>query len=415
MFELVGTRGRAMRPAVDDLMVVLAEELLGETPAMAEEVVRTLARDTAYTNIGADELCKSVQHNLEAVLRSLAERGQTDIDPPRETIRRWAERGIALESVLNASRLGFGKLWEQMCLLTLRRYPERLQDLVRDGSRIWELLEAFSRLVASIYQETVVEAVQRDRERRMALVDALFEGRLAVWRRLGGDLRMLGLPDKGVYLAVSAEAPVSGAECLPDVEEYLRRRGVSSVWRLRADEQVGLIALGHLGMKTMVTKMLTSLAKGRVGLCAPFADATETAAALARAALARRCLPLGKAGTATVEDDPLASLVASSPDLSLEVARLWFGKVMDLDPEERHMLLTTLRTWFQTQGRTAEAARLLYCHRNTIRNRLYRLEKLSGRSLKDPRGTAELLIAAETMRLLQPTGEPERVFPHAAG
>lgn len=408
MLELHGAGGRPGRTSGDDLTALLASEVLDETPVIAEEVARTLAKDPAYAGISPDELRKAVQHNLEAVLRSLAERGQRDIDPPRETIRCWAERGISLESVLNASRLGFGRLWERMSGLTLRRYPDRLQDLVRDGGRIWEMLEVFSRLVASIYRETVVEAARRDRDQRMTMLDALFEGRLADWRRLGGDLRMLGLPDRGPYLAAAAEIPGPGMECLPGVEEYLRRRGVSSAWRMRADEQVGLIALGHAGMRTTVTKMLTTLANGRVGLSSPYTDPAETSTAVATATLAYQCLPVGKSGTTTVEDDPLASLVAACPQQSLAVARLAFGRVMELDPEEHEMLLGTLRTWFQTRGRTAEAARLLYCHRNTVRNRLLRLEKLSGRSLEDPRGVAELLIAAETLRLLRPGGTAKR-------
>jgi DNA-binding PucR family transcriptional regulator len=51
-------------------------------------------------------------------------------------------------------------------------------------------------------------------------------------------------------------------------------------------------------------------------------------------------------------------------------------------------------------GNTSAAARELYCHRNTVRNRLQRVEKLSGQSLSDPRGVAALSIAAEGVRLL---------------
>ena len=45
-------------------------------------------------------------------------------------------------------------------------------------------------------------------------------------------------------------------------------------------------------------------------------------------------------------------------------------------------------------------AEQLYCHRNTVRNRLQRVEELSGQSLSDPRGIAGLSIAAEGARLL---------------
>jgi hypothetical protein len=388
--------------AADDLTAILARELLPETAAITEELVGTLARDADHAGIAANELRADLRRTIEAVLRSIAEREPAGIAPSREMVRRWAECGVALESMLNAFRFSFGALWERMSELALRGYPERLPDLVRDGCRIWELLEVFCRTTVSMYRDALVEAARNDRAQRMAMIDALFEGRLADWRRLGGDLRMLGLPGRGPYVAVSAEPPAPETECIPGVEEYLRRRGLSSVWRSRAGEQVGLIELGHAAMESKATELVASLATGRVGLTTPYADVMETASALATASLARRCVPAGTAETATIEDNPLASLVAASPDVSLMAARVAFGKVMDLDAEERQVLLDTLRTWVQVGGRTAEAAQIMYCHRNTVRNRLHRLEKLSGRSLEHPQSAAELLVAAETLRLLRP-------------
>jgi DNA-binding PucR family transcriptional regulator len=72
----------------------------------------------------------------------------------------------------------------------------------------------------------------------------------------------------------------------------------------------------------------------------------------------------------------------------------------DLSAAERELLLGTLRTWVDCGGSTSAAARELYCHRNTVRNRLQRVEELSGQSLRDPRVVAGLSIAAEGARLL---------------
>jgi hypothetical protein len=75
------------------------------------------------------------------------------------------------------------------------------------------------------------------------------------------------------------------------------------------------------------------------------------------------------------------------------------GQVAALAPAERDILLTTLRTWLECGGNASAAARQLYCHR-TVRNRLHRLEALSGQSLSDPRGVG-LSIAAQGARLLE--------------
>jgi DNA-binding PucR family transcriptional regulator len=73
--------------------------------------------------------------------------------------------------------------------------------------------------------------------------------------------------------------------------------------------------------------------------------------------------------------------------------------MVGLPATEGRMLLHTLTTWFATGGNVTESGALLFCHRNTVRNRLRRIEDLSGRSLADPRGIAELYVAAQAISL----------------
>jgi hypothetical protein len=82
--------------------------------------------------------------------------------------------------------------------------------------------------------DALIESAWKDEQQRMLLLDALFEGRLAEWKMLGGSLPAIGLPERGPYLAVSAETPGAGTENLPGAGQFLRRRGVPSAWRLRA-------------------------------------------------------------------------------------------------------------------------------------------------------------------------------------
>jgi DNA-binding PucR family transcriptional regulator len=42
----------------------------------------------------------------------------------------------------------------------------------------------------------------------------------------------------------------------------------------------------------------------------------------------------------------------------------------------------------------------LFCHANTVRYRLRRVEKLTGRSLEDPRDVADIRAAIVALRLL---------------
>jgi DNA-binding PucR family transcriptional regulator len=65
---------------------------------------------------------------------------------------------------------------------------------------------------------------------------------------------------------------------------------------------------------------------------------------------------------------------------------------------QRPVLLATLGAWLDNGGSADKAAGVLFCHPNTVRHRMRRLEQLTGRSLSDPRGIAELSIAFEIDR-----------------
>lgn len=60
---------------------------------------------------------------------------------------------------------------------------------------------------------------------------------------------------------------------------------------------------------------------------------------------------------------------------------------------DRSMLRETLRAVFAADGQRGPAAAALGVHRNTLRDRIYRIERVTGRSLSDPDDRAELWIA----------------------
>jgi DNA-binding PucR family transcriptional regulator len=51
-----------------------------------------------------------------------------------------------------------------------------------------------------------------------------------------------------------------------------------------------------------------------------------------------------------------------------------------------------------------ETGKRIYCHPNTVRYRLRRLQEHTGRSLDDPKAVAELLAALDALRLAQEQG-----------
>ena len=398
----------------------LAAGLTGQLDALTEQLVTMLRQaDQSYRAVDIGDLRRSVGENLASFVGDLASQRPPSTFSSRDTARRRADQGVPLGSVLHAYRLGFQVIWGALADTALHKGPEWLEGLVRGSATVWAWVDTSSEAVSAEYRDALIESARQDEQQRMLLLDALFAGRLGEWKMLGGSLPAIGLPEHGSYLAVSAETPGAGIENLPGAGPFLRRRGVPSVWRLRADEQVGLVAVSRDRNVPVIRELLTQLATGPAGISPGFNDALDTSRALQTAAVARRCLPPGSTGVASIDDDWAAALLAGAPEISARVVHRLLGRVADLPPADRDILLTTLRTWIDCGGNGSAAARQLYCHRNTIRNRLHRLETLTGQSLSDPRGVAGLSIAAHGARLLehdpvhpqQPPPQPPRQTP----
>lgn len=379
-------------------MATLAAPLLDRLPVLTEQLVNLIcAEEEVYREADSrviEDVRRSCHENLSGVVRDLAGLGPLRVGAPRETARRRAEQGVPLASVLHAYRLGLRVIWEAL-LDEMSDHPQELRHVV---TRMWTILDTASQAVAGAYEETLVDLARRDERRRTLLLDNLLEG-----HQLLGDLQAklapaLGLPDKGMFVAVSAEVPAAGSEGLPRADQVLRLQGIRSVWRLRADEQVGVVALDRPA--GVVQELLGSVAVTRAGISPPYADLRETARGLALAALARRCVGPGRTGVEALDAHPLGVLVAGAPETAECVARGILGPVLELDPDERDVLLATLDAWVGGGGSASAAARLLSCHRNTVRNRLLRLEELTGRSVAHPRSLIELCTGAEAVRLL---------------
>ena len=72
----------------------------------------------------------------------------------------------------------------------------------------------------------------------------------------------------------------------------------------------------------------------------------------------------------------------------------------DLPDEDREVLFDTFQAWLDNDASVRATADLLFCHPNTIRKRLHRIEERTGRSLSRPRDVIEPSLALEVRRRL---------------
>ncbi|WBO61941.1 PucR family transcriptional regulator [Streptomyces camelliae] len=382
----------------------VAAVLLGRASDLGARMARRIRAEVGYYGgegpVTLEELTASCRRNTELVFGQLADGCTGGMEPAEETGRRAAREGAPLGELLHAYRVGSEFLWSELAAAA------RVADAVTADTVValaaWWVNEGLAAAASDAYRETASELLlQRDRERSV-LVEALFTGVLTDRTTLWEAADALGLPAEGPFLVVAAGVPTPGREALPGIEPRLLAEGVRSAWRLLPDLQVGVVAARGPDAGDAALRVLGGLPAARVGVSPAYHALRDTPRALRLARLALARVPRDATGVVRFDDAPVALLVAASVDEATRIARTVLARLLDLPREERDRLLETLEQWYAAGGSAADAARKLYCHRNTVRYRLRRLEALTGRSLQDPRAVADLSVALHALRLLPP-------------
>jgi DNA-binding PucR family transcriptional regulator len=195
-----------------------------------------------------------------------------------------------------------------------------------------------------------------------------------------------------------------GRHCLPGVEVALQVADVSSAWRLTPDLQVGIVCLPRPEHLTRLLSTLKRLATGsRVGVSPPFDDLAGTAGALRLARIAMAGSLAERSPVTVFDRDSLAVAAVASPEVNRRIATTVLAGLDVMPAHERAVLLDTLEAWLDCNGSTADTAEKIYCHHNTVRHRLHRIEHYTGRSLSVPRDLTALCLALEVERRLPAT------------
>jgi hypothetical protein len=405
-------RDRARRPRV--VLAPEISEIAGSVTTGLSELVdrivrRILAEIEFYRDrdvVGPDDLRESVASNLRSMVGQLTTDRPPDLSAPRATGRRRAEQGTPLADILHAYRIGFTEFWEAIVDEARRSGQAPSETLVDAASGVWWLIGEYTQELTVAYREAAAELLLAGARERSALVEALFTGGIPDRDTLWEAAKLLRLPWEGAFVVVAAEAPGLAQEGLPDVEALLAGRGIGSAWRLHPDIQTGVVSLRSDDALPVLLQLLRGGVRARAGVSPIYHSLGDTPRALHYARLVLGSLPVGAPAVAQFEQSPLRVLAAAAPDAAEELVRTVLGPVLDLPAQDRSSLLGTLQAWFDAGGSAVETGKRIYCHPNTVRYRLRRLQEHTGRSLDDPRAAAELMAALDAFRLMPGTSWP---------
>ncbi|GGX72474.1 PucR family transcriptional regulator [Streptomyces minutiscleroticus] len=307
--------------------------------------------------------------------------------------RRRAQQGMPLELLVHAYRSAGYLVWDALLEGAAGREPARLAALMRSATTVWTAIDEQAAAATESYRTTELELRRRTDEQVQALLDALLEDRrtpgLAARAAAGLDL-----PEHGPYAVV-----VLRAERREPFHGPVRGAGYRFLWRMRADSEVGVVALGPDQGLDGVAALLDGWCAGPGGISPVVRGLAELGLARRLAELALRTCPPDAAKVVRLDQRMPTALVVSQPELADRLVTEVFGALLELEPADRAVLLETLEVWLTCEGSAGRAAGRLYCHRNTVFNRLRRLEQLTARSLARPRDLTEMTLALDAYRL----------------
>jgi hypothetical protein len=311
--------------------------------------------------------------------------------------RYWATLDLDSVSLMRSIQLAFRICW--------RLAPERVESGLpasadSDSALLWALqaIDEVSERSAQMYT-----AARGDIE------GATPQGRQRVFDRLlltnGGDRHALHRAASALNFALDANYLVF-AGLVPDgqpgpeleaVKLEVRTLGVTSYWRSWSHYFVGAVETSSASVP-VVEAIGRALRGLPVAAMREVQGLTQVPFAVRLSLLTVRSLPPAAATQLNwVDENLLAPVISAAEESAQFLTATVLGPLLDGPSAKSAHLLKTLKAYFDSAGSIPETARRLYMHRNTVRNQLQRIEHLTGRSFREPRDIAVLVLALMTI------------------
>jgi PucR-like helix-turn-helix protein len=369
---------------VPPVLRTLARDCLDDVDTLVGRYVDEVARmDNYQAAVDPADLRETARACFEMLLRLIGglPAPQELLSTPERLGRRRAHQGVPLDRLMQAVRMDFRVLWNAFLE---RTPPAAMPELTSGAVRVWEAVEYHTVHAHAAYlDEVAVLARERARE-RAALIGRLLSSD-------GRDPQLVA--QTATLLQVEAVADFAVVVAPPESQARLREAAAR-----RADR--GTHLQQHHGMLVLIAALPaggdTPPAAWAAGVpCAvgPVAHGLARVPDVVRVTEAIAAVLEPEAdGPVTLADAWMPVAVARLGPTAQVLAEAVLAGLEPLPAHERSRLLQTVTVYCET-GSAAAAARDLYCHRNTVLNRLARFAELTGHHPTRPAEAATVLFA----------------------
>jgi len=379
---------------------------MAPAPAAAEGIVPT-ASHTSHVRSEDVAIMKFVERAREAseTFRRLVdglrdkELQQSGRNGDRDSLMRFsselgtkrARAGISPEALISAVRLDFSILWDDLLQIS---DPEDAMLLTSRVDRVWRVVDEFATHTHSSYSAERVRMAQEASNIRREFIARLFSK---------SELSADTISQAAAALVTDPDARFSIVAASGEAAAKLRAiatQGPQSSQRLFLHEFGGSAyvfwALGRASGGGVHPEGSTYLPAGIAGIPCGYVESFAGLRALPSAARTAERLALllhpSDKGPLTAAGAWARLAKQQLQDAGLD---LWADLDAALSPcrgGERERLEETVRHFLST-GNITTTAQALFCHRNTILNRLHRFQDLTGIDLAVPSQAARLVVA----------------------
>jgi len=295
---------------------------------------------------------------------------------PREVAARRARQGVPLDAFLEAIRNDFRVLWKGLERVAR---DNGIGVLVANMDRVLDAVEGYVSSIQQAYAEEEARLARNKQLYRQRLLSRLFNADLGGSGEVQELAAALGVQAAGAFevLAVTLDAVA------------LAQRQFESDHRTYVYENTGVLYLFRQQRKGRTWQ------EEGPGFPAGYVPGVEGLAAVPAAAAAALVLAQQKrrgTGLVTMEDAWMG-IAGGLLDQKFPGFSAPIRQALDrCTPLERQRLLQVARSFGRT-GSIKETAEELFCHRNTVVNRLHSLHEVIGLDLTVPAEAARALVA----------------------
>jgi hypothetical protein len=371
---------------------ILAEELFAASNNFEDQLAAAVLREVPFyrggTPISSETIHIACVTHMAFIL-DFTNEATAQADLIRALGAERASDQVPLVPVLDALRACTQYLWT--VIVDMARSGHAVSDthLVDVASEVWLMNEMIVRLTSEGYRTQQAAMLVARQYERFSLVYSILigsDGSFTLWEAVD----TLRLPRTGRWVVVVVRAAAVGQMPLPAIEADLVAAEIRSAWVLLTDLQIGIVSTELDGSFADLRSRLEACGC-TAGISLELSDYNDAPRGLRLAITALTTARNGQ--VAAFDDQPIESIAAGAPDISGQLAESVLGNLLALPETERELLLGVLDEWFRNDGSVNAVASAMFVHPNTVRNRMHRIEVLTGRLLSRPRDAAELYLA----------------------